>query len=264
MEYYNVKELLKEAYTDEILSDIERLNKIFKPLKDLKESIEPSYKFFYDLANKLYPLLEKIKENSKLIAKISIENGFYPSPLMKISLLELQDCKDNNDIENYLSIKIQSFIDDENNKKALLEYYIKYNKWIEEIFKLYENGNYRLCILSILNILSIIFNDCFDNKDFQEKQEIEKQITKKGINLDDQYLLLSPYIDDANNKIINTLTKNYRSNPEEYSKFSYNRNAIVHGYSKNFGTKTNCLRWFSVFISTFELMCGFNLYDFKI
>ena len=66
-------------------------------------------------------------------------------------------------------------------------------------------------------------------------------------------MLFASYINDeillSNNKLI----KNCQSNPAEYLNIPYNRNAILHGYSKKFGSEANCLRWFSVLINTMEI-----------
>lgn len=227
------------------------------------ENIDYFQKSFLEIGKKLKPLFDTIKQNTKFATKICIENGFYPSPLMKISISALADCKNDKEIEEYLCSRVEFVINNEDNKKGFKLYYYKYRKILNEIFSLYKKENYRLCILSIINFVSIIFNECFDKKDFAEKYEINKKLKEKNYKLEDQYMLLSPYFEDENNIIINTLTKNYRDNPVKYESIPYNRNAIIHGYSRKFGTKENCLRWFSVLISSFELMCGFNLCEFK-
>lgn len=226
------------------------------------ENINNYHKTFAELGKKLKPIFDTIKQNTKISTKMCIENGFYPSPLMKISIVTLCDCKNNSEIVAYLCSRVEFVINDETNKKALKLFFNKYRKILNEIFSLYKKENYRLCILSIINFISMIFNECFDKKDFGQKFEICKKLKEKNHKLEDHYILLAPYFEDNDNKITNTLIKNYRDKPEKYATIPYNRNAIIHGYSKNFGTKTNCLRWFSVIISTFEFMAGFDLYDF--
>ena len=67
------------------------------------------------------------------------------------------------------------------------------------------------------------------------------------------YLLFSQYINDEHLKLANVLIQNHRNDLEEYLKIPFNRNAILHGYSKRFGTKANCLRWFSALFNTLEI-----------
>lgn len=268
---YTTKEDELRKATEYISKTAENYRESFRKLaelsleasKTLSENMNYFQKSFLEIAKKLKPVFDTIKQNAKFATKICIESGFYPSPLMKISVSALVDCENDKEIEKYLCSRVEFVINNEDNKKAFKLYYNKYRKILNEIFSLYKKENYRLCILSIINFVSMIFNECFDKKDFAEKYEINKKLKEKNYKLEDQYMLLSPYFEDENNIILNTLTKNYRDNPVKYESIPYNRNAIIHGYSREFGTKENCLRWFSVLISSFELMCGFGLCEFK-
>ena len=60
---------------------------------------------------------------------------------------------------------------------------------------------------------------------------------------------------------INNIESGFRVKPsilvlkgfEKYLDIPFNRNAILHGYSKKFGNEVNCLRWFSVLFNTMEI-----------
>ena len=60
------------------------------------------------------------------------------------------------------------------NKKILFNTYPQYKKELNEIYKLYKNHNYRLCILSLINVISIINNSQFEYIDFVEKDKVRK------------------------------------------------------------------------------------------
>ena len=66
-------------------------------------------------------------------------------------------------------------------------------------------------------------------------------------------MIFSPYIEDDDLVSANVLIQNHRSNPQKYLDVPFNRNAILHGYSKKFGTEQYCLRWFSVLFNTMEI-----------
>ena len=107
----------------------------------------------------------------------------------------------------------------------------------------------------MINIVSIINNSQFKNIDFTQKDRIREKLLEKQIMKEKEtnYLLFSPYINDNELSSSNTLIRSYRNNPSEYLKFPFNRNAILHGYSKKFGSEVNCLRWFSVLINTMQI-----------
>lgn len=253
----------------------ERMESYKKPLRNLANSLLEISKIWTEqqdnirdhihvLTEQLQPIIKQIQKSVKVATRICIENGFYPSYLMKISITSLIECDSTENLEEYLSNRIAVVINNKDNQEKLLRYYSEYNNILNEIFDLYNEEKYRLCILSIMNFISIIFNECFDKKDFCEKKEIAKILEDKNYSLEDKYMLLAPYIEDTNNQITNTIIKNYKNRPSKYSQIPYNRNAITHGYSKQFGTKINCHRWFSVLFSTYELMSNFNIYNSNI
>ena len=142
-------------------------------------------------------------------------------------------------------------------KKDILINFKDYSNDIKEIYELYDSEKYRLCILSLINILSQIFNKSFEGKDFTETDEI----VLKNYNImnlsNEEYYQFMPYCRIYDGKKVkkydNALLNNYKNKREKYADFPYNRNAILHGYSNDFGNKNNCLRWFSVLLNTNDI-----------
>ena len=145
-------------------------------------------------------------------------------------------------------------------KNGILKVLPNYKKEINEIYGLYKQHRYRLCILSIINIISTIFNSNFDNLDFTEVN-VNKLKKYKILNDKNQkYFIFIPYMIDVNESdkknYKNKILVNARYN--RYKDLPYNRNAILHGYYNDFGNPENCLRWFSVLMNTVDIIKMYN------
>lgn len=227
-------------------------NTIIKGISNILESLKniPSF----DFSN-----IDKIIEETCVIM---LENGFYSYRRMGLSICYIRKVSSKYKIIDEISSMLE--IDIINNKKILKKTFVQYKGRIDEIYRLYNNKKYRLCILAQLNFLSVVFNRNFDNKDFADKnlyKKLEELKIIDDVNLN--YCQFIPYIIDKDKKrsdinYKNTLLVSYQNNPERYKEIPYNRNAILHGYSKDFGTKLNCLRWFSVMLNTLDL---FEIYN---
>ncbi len=189
----------------------------------------------------------------KEIALKYLFNGFYPYRHTEIRYDELLNT--NSKVKQTKIIKEGVRMDIIKNKKILFNTYPQYKKELNEIYKLYKNHNYRLCILSLINVISIINNSQFEYIDFVEKDKVRKKLLEKNIMKDKEtnYMIFSPYIEDDDLVSANILIRNHKWNPQKYLDIPFNRNAILHGYSKKFGTEQNCLRWFSVLFNTMEI-----------
>lgn len=205
-----------------------------------------------------------VEPKIKLVCEMMLENGFYPYKHMSINICNIVNTNNKNEIERILSNQVQISINDR--KQYILRSLIKYNARIKEIYYLYDRRKYRLCVLAQINLISIIFNEHFGHTDFTEKQIVNK--IKEVVNtekVEHNYTQFIAYtIDEGKTKdsieYKNKLIANYRRTPEKYNEYPYNRNAILHGYSKDFGKKIHCLRWFSVLLNTVDLLniCGFT------
>jgi len=143
-------------------------------------------------------------------------------------------------------------------RNRILETFSKYKTIIYEIFRLYKNKKYRLCVLSQINFLSIIFNEAFHNHDFSDKKM--KEEIKQSKSYDENkmnYVLYYPYMYDENNLIKSY--RNYKDVCERYKKYNYNRNSICHGYNNLFATRINCIRYFSVMMNATDLFNNCDL-----
>lgn len=191
-----------------------------------------------------------VDERFKKSCLIMLKNGYYPSKRLHMGIIQITKLKNKKQINEFICDNIENVL--LNSKNRIKKHLNKYNKIINQIFKLYDEKEYRLCILSIINLLSIIYNSTFDNTDFTEK-ELKDKLTNLGLLNDTQtkYSIFSPYYVEPN---YNTLLINCRKNPSNYKKYPYCRNAILHGYSKKFGNKRNTLRWFSVLLNTIDLL----------
>lgn len=282
VEYINkyaepIRELAKEVHdaVQPIIDNKEQIQIMIKPMidssKQISKMVAPLSKTTKEIVDNysvimkgIQPLLTNIfaevdfSEFDKIYKTISIDylsNGFYPSLYYgKSTILKLTTTKSRK--KKIYIIKESVITAIPKCKSKLKRKFPQYSNIINEIYGLYNGKKYRLCILSIINFTSIIFNETFEHKDFIEKFEINKKLIADDIMKEKEtnYLLFAPYINDdelvENNKII----QNHKKHPENYKNIPYCRNAISHGYSTRFGNSINCLRWFSVLINTLDIL----------
>lgn len=201
----------------------------------------------------------KIEEKTRKGCEKMIAKGFYPYKKIGTSTcISIIDLEDDIKIENILGSEVEYNII--NDKKNILENFKDYENIIKEIYELYDKKKYRLCILSLINLLSQIFNNHFENKDFTETDDFVLKDYRIMNITNEEYYQFMPYCKIYNNenkrikKYYNALLANYKNNCNKYNNIPYNRNAILHGYSNNFGNKINCLRWFSVLLNTNDIL----------
>ena len=268
-------------------SIVEAINNIRKNLidnnliNDIIENINIKAKSVFD---SLKPIMEQIKENSRIMANHSLSLGFYPSnnfSLFEAHFLELEKKQDQ---INYIAQKIKELLTDEYIEEISL--FFKKDK-IKSIYEDYKIEDYDTAILKLIVFINVIFNEKLVGVSSEEFPEIKRlcdnivtgvelpdakiRSAKKDVDWDSvekihdvdgfkkyAYYIFAPYY--YTNKNSNTLFKNCNDNrrtheeiKKEYKKIPYNRNAIIHGYVENYGTELNCLRWFSVLINTYEL-----------
>ncbi|MFI3307685.1 MAG: hypothetical protein R3Y21_03875 [Mycoplasmatota bacterium] len=187
----------------------------------------------------------------KDIAIIYLINGFYP---YRKSYIDFEKLLNSKNPKNCLSKLVK--IDIIEKKQEILNFFSKHERIINEVYSLYEKKEYRLCVLSLINIISIISNEKYNKVDFIDRKGIRKRLFENNVMEENEknYLLLSPYIDEEIFVKSNKILVSYRNTPEDYKKIPYNRHAILHGYSQNFGNEINCLRYFSILINTFEIL----------
>ena len=254
---YNLK--IAKIYTDEIMKQERMINAMIEPLSKLAKSITEMYEpIINSISSNITRIFEKIDWSKfdliyKEIALKYLSNGFYPYRNTEIKYEEILNT--NSRIKQVKIIKDGIKIDILKNKKELLIIYPQYKREIKEIYQLYAKHNYRLCILSLINLISIINNSQFEYIDFTEKDRVRNKLLEKQIMKDKEtnYLLFSQYINDDDLISANVLIQSHRNNPIEYLDIPFNRHAILHGYSKRFGNEANCLRWFSVLFNTMEI-----------
>ena len=254
---YNLK--IAKIYTNEIMKQERMINAMIEPLSKLAKSITEMYEpIINNISSNITRIFEKIDWSQfdliyKEIALKYLSNGFYPYRNTKIKYEEILNT--NSRIKQVKIIKDGIKIDISKNKKELLIIYPQYKREIKEIYQLYTKHNYRLCILSLINLISIINNSQFEYIDFTEKDRVRNKLLEKQIMKDKEtnYLLFSQYINDNDLISANVLIQSHRNNPIEYLDIPFNRHAILHGYSKRFGNEANCLRWFSVLFNTMEI-----------
>lgn len=254
---YNLK--IAKIYADEIMQQERMINAMIEPLSKLAKSITEMYEpIINNISSNITRIFEKIDWSKfdliyKEIALKYLSNGFYPYRNTEIKYEEILNTNSKN--KQVKIIKDGIKIDILKSKKELLIIYPQYKKEIKEIYQLYTKHNYRLCILSLINLISIINNTQFEYIDFIEKDRVRNKLLEKQIMKDKEtnYLLFSQYINDDDLISTNVLIQNHKNNPTEYLNIPFNRNAILHGYSKKFGTEANCLRWFSVLLNTMEI-----------
>lgn len=256
--------------SEELIKTGTKLKEMVKPLTEMTKSIIEAYNPIINSSfSSITEIFKKIDWSQydlifKEIAIRYLSNGFYPYKNTCIEYEELLNTK--NQTKQIKIIKEGIRIDIKKNKKILLNIYPEHKRIINEIYKLYGQRRYRLCILSMINLISIINNNQFEYIDFTEKYKVRKKLLEKQIMKEKEtnYLLFSQYIKDDDLINANKILKDCRDTPEEYLKIPYNRNAILHGYSKKFGSEINCLRWFSVLNNTTEISQKLKNVEYEI
>ena len=261
----------------ELLSTIS--SKIVKSI-DFNKIIKQNEMMMQGVLKSLKPIMDEIKDSAKILAKRSLELGFYPSNTFILYNTEFLDLKSKKEEIEYLCNKIESTLCD----GYLVEVSKYFNKKdILKCYSLYNSKDYESCILNLIVIINQIFinefgcsaeaiNQLYDeincntsilNVEFETKYLNRKKAynDKHKDNLvlkhrlysfeDCAYYIFAPYYNYTKD---NTLFKTCYSNEKEYRKIPYNRNGIMHGFVDNYGTRENCLRWFSVIINTYELI----------
>ena len=243
------------TYAEYFVKNKSQLEKLFKSIAELGSSLAKIWKDNYEKiikeTNKIFSNfdLENIDEKIKDRCIFLVENGFYPYG--KLSCFFEKDIP---------SICDMIEIDVIREKNRICKILPNYKKYITEIYGLFNQHRYRLCILSLINLLSVIFNDNFENKDFTEIDVSKLKKLKIITDKNQEFCIFIPYVIDMNaskkkdykNKIL------VNSQENNYKDLSYNRNAILHGYYKDFGNRENCLRWFSVLLNTVDLIKIYN------
>lgn len=213
----------------------------------------------------IQPILNKLEDDGKSVAEDLLRNGIYPSRIIFINYekyLSLND-KRLKYIFDCIRSSINYNIDD-------IDEYFGIND-LKTAYELYKTNNYKLCILLLIQIYNYICNSNFGKISGEERIEITKKLnyvicslennsdvdrlkeeTKKfGIGWIDYYLFYPFICSNANNTLMG-------SNREKYSRYIYNRNAIIHGYNNEFDTEENCLRYFSIILNLYDVMKIYN------
>ena len=217
---------IAKLYSDELLKTQKMIKSMIEPLTEMTKSIIEAYNPFMNRTiSNITKILENIdwSEYDLIFKEISIKylsNGFYPYRNTEIKYDELLIT--NSKIKQTKIIKIGIKTDIKKNRKLLLSIYPQYKVEIKEIYNLYHNGKYRLCILSLINLISIINNPQYEFVDFTERRKIREKLLEKHIMKEKEtnYLVFSPYINDNVLKNENVLLKNCNNkdyqHPEEY------------------------------------------------
>lgn len=214
----------------------------------------------------LKPILNELEYNGKKVAEDLLQNGIYPSGTVFLNYemyLYLKDGK-----LKYVFDRIRNSIN--YNKIDEIDKYFDIND-LKVAYELYKNNNYKLCILLLIQIYNYICNSNFGKISGEERSKITKKLnyvicslednsdgdklkeeTKKiGIGWIDYYLFYPFICSHANNTLMS-------SDREKYSRYIYNRNAIIHGYNNEFDTEENCLRYFSIILNLYDVMKIYN------
>lgn len=238
-----------------------------------------------ELRKALDPIMTEMKNNAKMMAKRSLELGFYPSNQFSLYKTEFINLKNEEEII-YICKKIKELLTGE----YIREISAFFNKSkIVDIYDDYCNKKYDDSILKMIVLINNIFNEKLDSTSSEEVNTIKRKFDNivTGIELPNQdiqkeqnnidwssikkiheedgfekyaYYIFAPYYySKKENKILINYHYNKKMTEsekiEKYKKIPYNRNAIIHGYVnfEEFGNEENCLRWFSVLINTYEL-----------
>ncbi len=197
---------------------------------------------------------QKIEDGYKTQMKRILLCGFYPARyIRRLTIKEIADAKNDGELVSILSNQIIKNMDSYKNDFIIL--FPKYKNIIDEVYDLYKKNKYRLCILSLINICSLIFNKTFINTDPFEKNATLQKLKEANVveENENRYMIFLPVMD----KESNIISKSFYKNPEDYKKHSYNRNAIIHGYVDDYDNELNCLRWFSVLYNILDIIKEF-------
>ena len=263
--------------TRELLSTI--ANNIIKSI-NIDIVIKQNELAIDEMIKTLKPIMDRIKTDSKIVAKKSLELGFYPSNAFNLYNIEFLDLNSEKEKIEYLCDKIESILE----SGYLIEVSKYFNKKkILKCYELYNSKDYESCILNLIVIINQIFIEefnCSSESINQLYDEINCNISIFNVELETKYMsrkkayddrhkdnllvkhrlysfedsayyIFAPYYNYARD---NTLFKTCYSNKEEYKKIPYNRNGIIHGFVDDYGSRANCLRWFSVIINTYEMI----------
>ena len=176
---------ISETYIKKILNEQNKIQTMIEPLtrftQEIIEIYNPIIKNITENITKIFNQIDfsKIDLIYKEIAIIYLSNGFYPYKNTNIKFDEL--LTSNNKTQQTKIIKKGIKLDIPNKKRKLITIYPQYEKEINEIYALYKNQNYRLCILSLLNIISIINNAQLEHLDFTQKDEVRNKLLEKQI-----------------------------------------------------------------------------------
>lgn len=241
-----------------ITSNVEEDFKIFKELNsrwdDIEEKINVIYYSNFDNDFRLHFAKEYDNDIMDKKYKLMIINGFYPYSLIN----------SDTPIRNVTQIKRMVIKDLPSIKKELKKVLPDHKYYINEIFRLYNTKKYRLCILDIIQFISCIFHKYFeiDFTEIYDNSSVRKSNLKKYFtNIELTYWIFRVYILDDNVKSKdrkNPVLVN-EHNTNKYVGKEYNRNSILHGYSLDFGTKINCLRWITVLMNTCDLITCYKM-----
>lgn len=241
-----------------ITSNVEEDFKIFKELtsqwNDIEEKINVIYYSNFDNDFRLHFAKEYDNDIMDKKYKLMIINGFYPYSLINSGT----------PIRNVTQIKRMVIKDLPSIKKELKKELSDHKCYINEIFRLYNTKKYRLCILDIIQFISCLFHKYFeiDFTEIYDNSSVRKSNLKKYFtNIELTYWIFRVYILDDNVKSKdrkNPVLVN-EHNTNKYVGKVYNRNSILHGYSLDFGTKINCLRWITVLMNTCDLITCYKM-----
>lgn len=169
---------------------------------------------------------------------IILKQGFYPYLDMNISVAFINTLKKKSDINKELCFLLESDI--KRLKSKMLKVFKNHKNIINNIYKLYYKYEYRACILMIINLLNILYNDIYRYIGLDD-EKVKMRLLDIGMfnNNQKNFIEFSPYILD-NNYILK-------------SDKNYNLFNISRGYSDKYATKINTLRYFSVLLNTMNL-----------
>lgn len=173
---------------------------------------------------------------------IMLENGFYPYIDMNTSISFINTLKKKSEISEYLCSLVE--IDMKRLKSKMLKVFTPYKSIINNIYKLYYRNEYRACILMIINLLNILFNDIYKYVGL-DNDKVKNKLISIGMYNNNQknFFELSPYI----------LDNNYILKKDK----NYNLFIISMGYNDKYASKINALRYMSVLLNTMDL---FDIY----